>query len=66
MLLYTCKSMWIKKVGCHAGRQEVSKCCTRGESEDQLYADQEALTPDQMSPEVQNRTTKRTDVLPNF
>ena len=30
--LYTCASMWIKWLGCHAGHQEVRRCRTRGGS----------------------------------
>ena len=29
-----CTSMWIKRLGCHAGHQEVNRCHTRGETEE--------------------------------
>ena len=34
MLVGTSASMWIKKLSCHADPHTVSKCHTRGESED--------------------------------
>ena len=36
LCLYTYASIWIKWVNCHAGRQEPSRCHTRGESEESV------------------------------
>ena len=31
MLVYVCKFVDQKQLGCHVGHQEISRCCTRGE-----------------------------------
>ena len=33
-----CRSMWIRRLDCHDGCQEVKRCCTRGESEESLHS----------------------------
>ena len=77
--VYVYKYVDQKRLSCHAGHQDVSKCCTRGESEESI-ASRSGRThvgdllllwkPRQTSPEGQNSyingPTKRTDVLKNF
>ena len=74
--------MWKRRLSCHAGCQEVSRCCTRGESQGMCNVTHMprlslnkaeptlALNPEETSPEVQNRgisgPTKRTHVLQNL
>ena len=62
--LYACASMWIKKTWLLCWSSRHSRCCTRGKSEESFAHRQQSTqatdppwhwTPQQTSPEVQNR-----------
>ena len=70
MLVYKCasRSMCIKWPSCHADHQEVSRCHTRGASEESIPCRLQCMqmreppwlwNPEQISPEVQNRGISR-------
>ena len=79
--LHANASMWMIQLGCHVGCQEVSRCCTRGASEESFMCRQQSTQARESTlafkpwadiqnvQYVQNRCisgpTKRTDVL-NF
>ena len=54
---------WTKRLSCHAGYQEVSKCCTRGESEESIEC--RPGSTQVMDPKYRDISgpTKRTEVL---
>ena len=68
MLVNTCSARtWVrgtKRLGCHAAHKEVSRCCTRAESEKSIACRRQTVqvrdpswtwNPGQRSPEVYNR-----------
>ena len=53
--LYTSENMWMKQFDCPAGNQEVSRCRTRGASEESIHAGNEVRIAERIRPGCENQ-----------
>ena len=65
--LYTSENMWMKQFDCPAGNQEVSRCRTRGESEESIHAGNEVRIAERIRPgcETQVKCYQKSKTFPH-